>query len=141
MSSSPGVFEVSRYKIGDVAWWVNLSAKDEPQDIPDSDDWIKTHHPKVLFDRGYYKSLWRTTAALPKLEKTDFLSVMHLLTCDMKASDFVVSSIARSHDTGEFFYSNAYAEWVPESYLFDSKEAAIKERKRIMNMIKKWCDS
>ena len=132
MSSSPGVFEVSRYKIGDIAWWVNLSAKD---------DWIKTHHPKVLFDRGYYKSLWRTTAALPKLEKTDFLSVMHLLTCDMKVSDFVVSSIARSHDTGEFFYSNAYAEWVPESYLFDSKEAAMKERKRIIAMIKKWCDS
>lgn len=137
---SANVFDVARYKIGDVAWWVNLSPIDEPQEIPEKDDWMKTHHPKVLFERGYYKPLWKTTAALPKLEKTDFLSLMHLLTCEFKISEFIVSSIARSHDTGEFFYANVFAEWMPESYLFDTKEAAVKEKKRIATMIKKWCD-
>lgn len=135
------VFEVARYKIGDVAWWVNLTAKDDPQEVPEKDDWMKKHHPKVLFERGLYKSLWKTTAALPKLEKTDFLSIMHILTCEMRISEFVVSSIARSNDTGEFFYSNLNTEWLPESNLFDTKEAATKERKRIIGLLKKWCDS
>jgi hypothetical protein len=138
---SSDVFTVARYKIDEVVWWVNFVAKDEPSTIAEQDEWIKNHHPKVLFDRGYFKPLWKTTAALPRLEKVDFLSVMHILTCEIVVSEFVVSSIARSHDTGEFFYSNMFAEWMPESFLFDSREAAGKEKKRITSMIRKWCDS
>jgi hypothetical protein len=59
----------------------------------------------------------------------------------MKISEFIVSSIARSNDTGEFFYSNLNTEWLPESSMFDTKEAAAKERKRIIGLVKKWCDS
>lgn len=134
------IFEVARYKIGDVVWWVNLEPTGDVQDIQEKDEWMKTHHPKVLFERNYYKPLWKTTAALPRLEKTDFLSVMHLLTCEMEVNEFAITSIARSQDTGEFFYANSYAEWMPESFLFDSKEAGNRERKRILNMVKKWCD-
>lgn len=138
--ATPEIFKLARYKIGDVAYWVNFLAKDDVAEIPDKEDWIRTHHPKVVFDRGYFKPLWKTTASLPRLEKTDFMSVMHILTCDLRTDDFLVTSIARSHDTGEFFYSNEDEEWMPESFLFDSKAAASKEQKRIKSMIRKWCD-
>jgi hypothetical protein len=138
---APDIFKIARYKMGDTAYWVNFLAKDDVKQIPEKDDWVRTHHPKVVFERGYFKSLWKTTAALPRLEKTDFMSVMHILTCELNIDEFLICRIARSHDTGEFFYSNEDEEWMPESFLFDSKVAAAKEQKRIKTMIKKWCDT
>jgi len=138
--AAPEIFKLARYKIGDTAYWTNFIPVDDVSEIPEKDDWVRTHHPKVLFERGYFKPLWKTTAQLPKLEKTDFMSIMHILTCELRVDDFLVTSIARSHDTGEFFYSNEDDEWMPESFLFDSRAAANKEQKRIKKMIKKWCD-
>lgn len=133
------IFTVAKYKLNESLWWINLAGIDEPLEITDNDEWVKNHHPKTLFERGYFKPLWKTRAALPKLEKTDFLSIMHLLTCEFRIDEFIVTSIARSNDTGEFLYSNIYAEWLPESNLFKEKEQAVKEKKRIVAMIKKWC--
>jgi hypothetical protein len=52
--------------------------------------------------------------------------------------EFMINEIIRSKDTGEFFYANVDNEWMPESYLFDSKAAARRERSRIMKLMSIW---
>lgn len=137
---TPKIFEIARYKISEKAWFVSLEPVDFEDDIKKEDQWMKTHHPKVVFERGPYKKLWKSTAHLPRLDKFDFMSLVHILTSDLIVSEFEVVAIARSQDTGEFFYENIEGRWMPESYLFDSKQAAQKEQRRINTMVKKWCD-
>lgn len=137
---TPKIFEIARYKISEKAWFVLLEPVDFEDDIKKEDQWMKTHHPKVVFERGPYKKLWKTAAHLPRLDKFDFMSLVHILTSNLIVAEFEVVAIARSQDTGEFFYENIEGRWMPESYLFDSKQAAQKEQRRINAMLKKWCD-
>lgn len=132
------VIELARYRAGDIAWWVIIRPEAVPPEIPAEDEWMKDHHPKVLYARGVYRHLWSRNLRLPKLQHRDFENVVNLLRSKVVIEKFHISDVIRSRDTGEFFYSNGDDEWMPESYLFDSDVAARRERGRIMKLMRKW---
>lgn len=133
------VTELAKYRVGDVAWWIVLRPLTVPNLI-ESDQWMKKHHPKAFYEWGPGKCLWGK-ALLPKLQHTDFAGVMSILTSKMLTDQFPICDILRSRDTGEFFYSNADDEWIPQSYLMDTKVLADKERTRIIRLIQRWVDN
>lgn len=131
--------ELARYKTGEAAWWVVLRPiKTVSKPLENSDQWMMEHHPKVLFQRGPCKNVWNRGTRLPHLHHMDFALITNIMTSRMVVEEFYVNDIIRSNDTGEFFYANEDNEWMPESYLFDSKAAARRERARIVKMIKQW---
>lgn len=134
--------ELARYKIGDSAWRVVLKPTSPLPYVSDEDEWMITDavHPKILYD-GENKSRWPYRALLPKLQNIDFESVVTLLTSDLVVEHFDVCEIARSMDTGEFYYFNSEGERMPESYLLDTRTAASRERSRIIRMIRRWAAS
>ena len=153
------VLELGRYYIGDCAWWVTIRGKHEPidpSDMPDDMKWLLTAygiypdniegseieecHPKEMYLRGPFKSYWDKRTKLPKLHHMDFGGVVPLLTSTLIVEEFNITDITRSNLTGEYYYCNDYDEWMPQSFLLDSKSAAYKERTRIVNMIKTWAN-
>lgn len=140
MSKVQSVLELSRYKIGDIAWWVVLRHKKIIKD-PVIDEWMLNSHPKSLYERGPFRSMWQGNTQLPKLHSIDFALITNMVTQKFETEEFHVNSIRRSTDTGEYYYSNENKEWMPESYLFDSNVAANVEKARLTRMIKKWADT
>ncbi len=134
------VLELGNYQVGDTAWWVIFRPMVEQPELADEDQWMKEHHPKVLFTRGPYQKMWPKKVKLPKLQYQDFEQIVPLLLSKLRVEQFTVCDVVRSRDTGEFFYSNDIKEWMPESYLFDSKIAADRERSRIMKMMQRWAE-
>jgi len=154
------VLELGRYKIGDTSWWVTIRGKYEPfdpNDMPDDMKWllagygifpeldaetdnIEECHPKEMYLRGPFKKYWNKRTKLPKLHHMDFGGLMPLLTSTIIVEDFKITNITRSNLTGEYYYCNEFDEWMPQSFLLDSKSAAYKERSRIVNMIKTWAN-
>lgn len=133
------VNELSRYKVGEVSWWVVLRPmKMANASLDQRDQWMIDHHPKALFLRGPCKNVWKQSIRLPQLHHADFAIVTNILTSKVMVEEFMVNDVVRSKDTGEFFYANPDNEWMPESYLFDTKVAARRERTRIVKMIKQW---
>lgn len=141
-SKIQSVLELAHYKVGDVAWWVVLRPNTAVSELPKEDEWMAGHHPKVLYKRGPNKALWRasSTAQLPRVHHFDFNLLTTLLTSRLVVEQFVVCDVTRSRDTGEFFYSNSDNEWMPEDSLMDSKQAAYREKLRILRMAKKWVE-
>lgn len=133
------VNDLARYKIGDVAWWVVMRPhKMADQNAECCEPWMLEHHPKALYLRGPCKNVWKSNVRLPQLHHADFTIVTNILTSKMMVEEFLINEVMRSNDTGEFFYANQDGEWMPESYLFDTKVAARRERTRIVKMINKW---
>ncbi len=133
------VNELSRYKTGEVAWWVVLRPiKVANSQLDDKDLWMMEHHPKALFLRGPCRSVWKPHVRLPQLHHADFTIVTNVLTSRVVVEEFMVNEVVRSNDTGEFFYANVDNEWMPESFLFDSKVAARREKTRIVKMVRHW---
>lgn len=133
------VIELARYRVGDVAWWVILRPSRDLPELTDDDKWMTNHHPKALY-RGPYKDLWPSRAVLPKLQHMDFAGILNLLTSTLTVEQFTVCDILRSRDTGEFFYSNDQDEWMPETFLMDTKIAADRECTRVLRLIRKWAE-
>ncbi len=136
-----GVLELARYKIGDVVWWLILRHNEPVQELSTEDEWMTNHHPKILFERGPYRSLWKLKNALPRVHYCDFTLLTTLITSKLIIEQFQICDISRSRDTGEFSYSNQDGEWMPESCLFDTNVAARNERSRLLRMIKKWINT
>jgi hypothetical protein len=137
MQKIHNVIELARYKLGATAWWVTLEAADLPDLEPD-ENWMQKAHPKALYG-GPYRQSWRpVTTRLPSLKGSDFNVVVGLLTSKLIIKEFNVCNVKRSVDTGEFLYVNEDKVWMPESYLMDSKAAAIREKRRILKMMTRW---
>jgi len=135
------VIELSKYKAGDIAYWVTLRPVGLDQIIiPEGEEWLVEHHPKTLYERGYAKKAWQSRKKLPKLHHIDFQAIVSIITSKLVIEPFEIHDIVRSGDTGEFFYSNEEDEWMPESYLLDSTQAARRERERILKMCKNWAE-
>jgi hypothetical protein len=134
------VLELARYQVGDVAWWVILRPIKAVPSLPEEDAWMAKHHPKALYTRGPCKELWLSRAILPKLQHMDFASIVGILTSKFKAEPFPVCDIIRSRETGEFFYCNENDEWMPESYLLQSKILADREISRVLRLLQKWIE-
>ena len=136
------VIELSKYKTGEITYWVTLRPVGIDQIvIPPGEEWLIEQHPKTLYERGYAKKAWKSRKKLPKLHHIDFQAIVCLITSKLVVEPFKIHDVVRSNGTGEFFYSNEEDEWMPESYLFDSTQAARKERERILNMCKDWAES
>jgi len=135
------VIELSKYKMGDTAYWVTIRPVGiDHIMIPDGEEWIIDHHPKTLYERGYTKKAWKSRKKLPKLHQVDFEAIVNILTSELVVEPFEINTVARSGDTGEFYYSNDENAWMPESCLLDSTQAARKERERILKMCKNWSE-
>ena len=134
------VLDLSKYKVGETAYWVVHRLLSPPVDaIPESDSWLAYEHPKHLFKLKYQK--WVKNVAMPKLHCIDFINVVNLISGVFQVEDFKVGQITRSLNTGEFIYMNDLHEWAPEDILYNNRDAAERERIRVINMIKKWGDA
>lgn len=135
------VLELSQHKQGDTLYWVAIRPLVEPCiEIPSGQEWMKNVHPKILYEHHRVKKAWRYRCKLPKLCSLDFEFVMGILTCEPVVEKFVVNNIHRSNDTGEFYYSNEYNEWMPESSLFTTAVAAKKEKAKLKSLFKRWSE-
>jgi len=133
------VNELARYRVGDKAYWVIVHTPDPEPILSEEDQWMESHHPKVLYSRrGPAK--WPYNSKLPRLHHLDFEGIVNLLRSELIVEPFQVCDVIRSTDTGEFFYQNGDDEWMPESHLFDSDIAARREKSRIKRMIKRWTE-
>lgn len=137
------VIELARYSVGDVAYWVTMRPTmiHDDENIDDDKKWMLDHHPKVLYERfkgGPYHKAWNRRTKLPKLHHEDFMVCMALLTSELVVEEFEIQSIVRSSNTAEFFYQNPNDEWMPESYLLDTMQAAKRELTRIQKIIRNW---
>jgi hypothetical protein len=130
------VLELARYKNGDTVWWVALRYA-APIHLSDEDEWMLDIHPKTIFS-GPYKAAWQSRSKLPKLHHCDFNIIVQLLCSKLVIEKFKIEQITRSTSTGEFYYANEDEEWMPESCLCDTREAARKERDRIHRLIDRW---
>lgn len=137
MKKISSVLELARYKIDDTVWWVTLRFAQKVQKLGEDEEWMFDVHPKTLYE-GPYKHTWPFRSKLPKLHHSDFVNLVSILASEFVIEQFKIREICRSPNTGEFYYANADDEWMPESYLCDTKEAAIKERDRIFRLIKNW---
>jgi hypothetical protein len=135
------ILDLSRYKVGDIVWWVTLRYKNPPSELPKDDTWMLQCHPKTLFERGIYKSVWPFRAKLPRLHQSDFTHLTTILSSEFTVEQFEIFDVVRSKNTGEFFYSNNDDEWMPEASLFDTSIAARREHTRIVKMVKRWTES
>ncbi len=135
------VIELSKFKIGDVLYWVVFRPVGVAGvNIPNGEEWITNNHPKVIHDRKLIKKAWRYRSRIPRLCAIDFQYVVDLLTSEPIVERFVVHGICRSFDTGEFYYSNDSGEWMPESFLYITPYSAKNEKKRIKGLFKTWAN-
>lgn len=95
-------------------------------------------HPKVLFERGLASKSWKYRVHLPRLCALDFQYVTELLTSEPIVERFVIQEVARSQNTGEFYYMNVDQDWMPESALFETVPAAKREKDRIKKLFQLW---
>lgn len=133
------VTELSKYRVGDTVFWVVMRQK-TLESGPRGEPWMLDYHPKVYFQRGYRAS-WSKQCQLPKLHATDFSALMSLLTTRLVVLEFEIAAVTRSSDTGEFLYQNNLLEWMPEEFLFPTKELAAQERRRLHRLVQKWIEN
>lgn len=138
MKKITSVLQLAKYEQGSIPWYLTVTMNGDVPEITEEHNWLKTSHPKDLYEKGPYKSLWRKKAQLPKLSSDNFLGIANLLLTEITPCEFEITDIYKSRKTGEFFYINNIGEEMPESYLFDTKQAALKEKNRVLTMIRKW---
>lgn len=133
------VVELAKHKVGDLLFRVVFRPVGMARiTIPPGSEWMADCHPKILFERGLVTKAWKFKAALPKLCGVDFQYVTELLTSEPVVERFEVIDIARSSDTGEFYYCNADGDWMPQDYLFASAHVAKQEKRRIKGLFATW---
>ena len=132
------VLELSRYKVGDIAYWVTLRYKQPLPELKEDEEWMYNIHPKTLYEHGPFKKYWPYRNKLPKLHHLDFAGLVAILTSEFVVEPFEIFDVIRSNETGEFYYANHDEEWMPEGYLFDTAPAARRELTRLVKMVNKW---
>lgn len=132
--------DCGKFAIGSTVWFLVF---EQPNQITVGDDYeiFSVEHPIFLFSRTPIKCMWQTSRALPKLEGDTFDTVMSMITCKLVARTMVVETIEISENTGEFVYCDDQdGIFLPEIVIFKDRNAAMRERTRILNMIKNWVD-
>lgn len=135
------VLELAKYQPGDKPYWVITRSIGREPVISEEDAWLFSEciHPKTPYQYGILSCLWPSKAKLPRLHASDFALVLELLTSEFVTEEFEVAHVVHCTNTGEFIYQNITGEeWMPESLLFDTKDTAQKELKRIKKLIAKW---
>ncbi len=139
------VLDLGKYKIGDTPFWVVINHPGYKEYQPSEDDaWVLDHHPKTLYDRKL-SNLWDVSQfgkrTIPKLHALDFQCVLMVITGKFMVGQYKIENIGRSSDTGEYYYMNSEGCWMPQAFLFDSEQAAYREKNRILSMISQWVNN
>jgi len=138
------VLQLAKYKPGEWAYWIITRPVGRPLETSEDDMWMYSTsiHPKTPYKYGLMRNVWPNRAVLPRLHAGDFTLVMELLTSELVVEQFDIVRVVRCPDTGEFIYLNQTGqEWMPESQLFDSAQAAQRERNRIKGLIARWASN
>ena len=133
--------QLAKHKVGDTLYWVVLRPLANMVGVTDDETWMidGTSHPKVIFERGKLPGVWPRSKALPKLHSSDFRCIIDILASKPMVEEFKILDLGRSRNTGEFYYlRDNEVEWMPESNLFKTQAAAIRERRRILKMVGDW---
>jgi hypothetical protein len=139
------VLQLGKYKINDEPYWLSIVHPGAQAFEQDEDTkWVLDHHPKVIYDRKMV-NMWDISLfkgrLIPKLHSVDFQSIMMMITGTFSVEPYKIENIARSEDTGEYYYMNDEGYWMPQAFLFDSPNAAYREKDRILSMIEKWLNN
>lgn len=125
-----------KYSIGSTIWYLDFEHSNQAI-IGEEYDAYYNCHPIFLFKKTPVKSIWKTNRVLPKLEHYSFDVVINILTGKLAAKSIVVDSVELDDTIGEFIYSdNAGEIYLPELIVFETNRDALRERSRILNMIK-----
>lgn len=138
MAEKSSIFDLAKYKIGDILFWTAIRPLGMPPVSKVEDEYLRYCHPKTWYERLGLDHLWKFDGPLPRLHSIDFSIIMMILTSEVAIETFTIHCIERSSDTGEFYYANEHNEWMPESYLFDDPDGAHKERYRLKKMVEFW---
>lgn len=127
---------IARYKVGQLVHMVKLRTHVPP--VGQDERWKSECHPSLLYDRRP----WRCSASLPKLGAQDFRDVIRILSGRLEVDKFTISVLRRCRHSGQMLYERPVPgqdpEWMPESELFESVEAAVRERDRIQSLFCRW---
>jgi hypothetical protein len=136
------ILDLAKYRIGQEAYAVMFRPVGvvERFKIPAGEEWMEDAHPKVFYERKIASKGWKYRSRLPRLHAADFQNVVTLLTSEPIVEIFKVTEIIRSVNTGEFYYSNNDAEWMPEGSLFETPLLAKCEKRRIKKLVAQWAN-
>lgn len=127
-----------KYSIGSTVWYLDFQHTNSAS-IGEEYDEFHSSHPIFLFKRTPVKSIWKTSRTLPRLEHNSFDLIMGLITGKLEAKSIVVDFVELDETTGDFVYSDDSGEiYLPEIVLFETNREALRERTRVLNMIKDW---
>lgn len=143
MHKIKSVLELSKYKKGDIAYFISYQSLIDVPEPPQEDQWMLFYHPKILFSRrGPARNRWPLQGKLPKLEPISFTCLVDLLSSELCVFPFTITDVSRSRNTGEYLYTGndnmSISLNMPEEYLLETETAAQKEIKRIKKMVANW---
>ncbi len=130
--------DLARYRVGTEVYLVGF-IRQEPE-LQSDDLWMQDDavHPQVLWKRKLLRCDWLGSRQLPKLHAGDFEPLLELMSASLEIVPFNVDDVCRCPHTGEMLYCDNLSGWVPESCLFQSKQTAIRERCRIVGLLRDW---
>jgi hypothetical protein len=129
------IMELARYKVGQRVWWVVFRAEKHPE-IELAEEWMKAEHPWMLWRRKAVP--WSLPMRPPRMHPTDTMAVLMLFTQRPKIEAFVIKSVERSANSGEFLYTGPNEMVMPEGLLFPTRKAARKEIARVARLFAAW---
>lgn len=136
------VIELAKYKTGTALYRVVFRPIGLPDiELQEGQEWMSEVHPKVLYERGSPgEACWPQRILMPRLCAVDFQHVVLMLTSEPVVEEFKPVDIIRCQNTGEFYYQDHAGDWMPESMLFTTADAAKREKARIKSLIRKWSE-
>lgn len=135
------IWNLAKWKAGGEAYYVTCKPPDLPE-LSEDDLWMfdRSVHPRVPFLRGVLPNTLGRQSPLPKLPATEFDWAMGILQGILTVATFEVESVSRCPMTGECIYVSTDAECMPESCLFETRELANVECKRIHDLFRRWAN-
>jgi len=137
MNNKIGLSDCGKYQIDSTVWYLDFEY--DHTNISDVYGEYFACHPIFLLKKTPIKSIWKTGRVLPRLTHEPFDLIINLFTGKLVVKSFVVNSVGLDDTTGEFIYSDEFGELhLPELIIFQNSKEALRERSRILNMIKDW---
>lgn len=141
------IHKLGKFKYNQIVWYIRL-CNEISQDMHAyigldgrviENDWEHDNpndlHPKdqYIIDR---KPGWPKGIKLPRLGSVDFYMYTYMLMSKPKVYEMEVKKIHKSRNTGEFYYKCKDI-WLPESSIFETKQAAWLELSRLKKLLRK----
>lgn len=141
------IHKLGKFQLGQIVWYIrfqNNISKDMHAYIGLNgtiidNDW-ELDNPNDLHPKDQFiidnKPGWPKGIKLPRLPSIDFYMYTYALLSELMVYEMEVKKINRSNNTGEFYYK-CKDTWLPESSIFETKQAAWLELNRLKKLLKK----